>query len=199
LNTPIDELQETLRILKGEYVTLDTAYKQNLTKLDVLTTRLSILVSETALWEGTSKEVKATLNKQKRAFRKRKALGTQSSSSEPDLSNVEEWVLLYTGPRTAQQRIRDPLQHINVFDRLSCMWASQPMGKAHPFATVADRSTLTAPGEGKTNGSSASNSDYYFLPLTGRYVPSTPFCELPELSTSSHTSPDHQVKGQWGR
>jgi hypothetical protein len=49
LNTPIDELQETLRILKGEYVTLDTAYKQDLTKLDVLTTRLSILVSETAL------------------------------------------------------------------------------------------------------------------------------------------------------
>jgi hypothetical protein len=102
LTTPVEELQETLHILKGEYVTLDTAYKQDLTKLDVLTNRLSTLVSETTLWEGTAKEVKATLHKQKRAFRKRNALGTQSSSSEPDLSNVEEWVLLNTGPRTAQ-------------------------------------------------------------------------------------------------
>jgi hypothetical protein len=128
--TPVEELQETLLTLKGEYATLDTAHKQDLTKLDVLSNRISTLVSETTLWEGTAREVRAVLHQQKRAYRKRNALGAQSSSSEPDLYNVEEWVLLNTGPRTAQQRVRDPLQHINVFDRLSCMWASQnPWGK----------------------------------------------------------------------
>ena len=48
LTTPVEELQETLHILKGEYVTLDTAYKQDLTKLDVLTNRLFTLVRGTS-------------------------------------------------------------------------------------------------------------------------------------------------------
>jgi hypothetical protein len=140
LFTPVEELHDTLQILKGEHVTLDAAYKQDLTKLDVLINRLSTLFSETTLWEGTVKAVKATLGKQKRAYRKRNALGTQFSSSEPDLSNVKEWVLLNTKPRTAQQRVRDPLQHMNVYNRLSCMWASQPMEQVHPFTTAVERS-----------------------------------------------------------
>ena len=121
MTTLVEELQETLYILKGEYATLDTAYKQDVSRLEVLINRLSTLASETTLWEGTAKEVTATLHQQKRAYRKRNTLGAQSSSSEPDLSNVEEWVLLNTGPRTAQQRVRDPLLYMNVFNRLSCM------------------------------------------------------------------------------
>jgi hypothetical protein len=93
LTTQVEELQETLQTLKRENVTLDTAYKNDVTRLDVLTTRHSILVSETTLWEATAREVKSTLTKQKRAYKKRNALGAQSSSSEPDLSKVEEWVL----------------------------------------------------------------------------------------------------------
>ena len=54
LSTSVEELQDTLSILKGEYATLEAAYKQDLTKLDVLSNRLSILVNETTLWEGTS-------------------------------------------------------------------------------------------------------------------------------------------------
>ena len=57
--------------------------------MDILTIRHSILVSETNLWEATAKEIKSTLSKQKRAYKKRNAVGAQSSSSEPDLSKVE--------------------------------------------------------------------------------------------------------------
>ena len=60
LTISIEELQGTLQILKGEFVSLDEVYKADMTKLDVLTNRLSTLVSETTLWEGTVREFKVT-------------------------------------------------------------------------------------------------------------------------------------------
>ena len=61
LTTQVEELQEILQKLKEEYVTLDKAYKTDVTKLDILITRHSILVSKTTLWEATAKEIKSTL------------------------------------------------------------------------------------------------------------------------------------------
>jgi hypothetical protein len=111
-------------MLKGAYVTLDTAYKNDVTRLDILTTRLFTLVSETTLWEATAKEIKSILAKQKRAYKKRNAVGAQSSSSEPDLSKVKEWALSNAGPRTATtiifyllpQHTTLALRYVNALD-----------------------------------------------------------------------------------
>ena len=75
------------------------------------------------------------------------------------------------------QRVRDPLHDMNVYDRLSCMWASQPMGTQHLFNQVVDRSTLTPPtgGENKRVLCKASATIiFYLLPedtaLALRYI-----------------------------
>jgi hypothetical protein len=75
---------------------------QEVQKLGVLTTQSSVLTSETTLWEATLKQIKQALYKNKRAHRKRQSTGDQAGSSELNLANVEEWVLLSAGPRTAQ-------------------------------------------------------------------------------------------------
>ena len=62
LNAPVEELQGTLSTLQEEYATLESTYKQDLTKLDVFSNRLSILIKETTLWEGTSQTNKTAIN-----------------------------------------------------------------------------------------------------------------------------------------
>ena len=64
---------------------------------------------------------------------KRQSAGDQAGSSEPNLTNVEEWVLLSAGPRTAQQRVRDPFHAMNPYDRLSCMWGLSAYERTTPF------------------------------------------------------------------
>ena len=145
LSTEVEELRTKLASLQAEYASLEKEHSTAVTKLGVLSTRHTTLISETSLWEGTLSLVKTELNTLKRAHKKRSSAGGQSGSSEPNLSNVDEWALSNAGPRTAQQSVRDPLHAMNAFDRLSGLWASQPLGSEHPFANVIDRSTLTPP------------------------------------------------------
>ena len=149
LTTQVADLRVEFDKLQAEHATLDQDYQIEVQKLEVLTTNSATLSRETSLWEATLKQVKQAIAKRKRAFRKRQSVGDQAGSSELDLTNVEEWVLLSAGPRTAQQRVRDPLQAMNPYDRLSCMWASQPLNQQHPFNKVVDRSTLTPPMGGE--------------------------------------------------
>ena len=104
---------------RNSYAALDQDYQIDVQKLGVLTTQSSVLTSETTLWEATLKQIKQALTKKKRAHRKRQSAGDQAGSSELNLANVEEWVLLSAGQRTAQQRVRDPLHAMNPYDRLS--------------------------------------------------------------------------------
>ena len=70
MTTQLEELQETLHKFTEEYASLDKAFKNDVTKLNIVTTRHSILVSETTLSEATVKEVRSALVKQKRAYTK---------------------------------------------------------------------------------------------------------------------------------
>jgi chromosome segregation ATPase len=95
------EYEETLSKLTGELAPLEQTYLSGITQLKLLNQRHSILVSEKGNWETTLKAVKHTLGVQKRAHNKRKSAGASAGSTEPDLSNVEEWSLSSSGPRTA--------------------------------------------------------------------------------------------------
>jgi hypothetical protein len=167
LTTLVDDLRVEFDKFQEEHAALDQDYQIEVQKLEVLTTQFSVLTRETALWEATLRQVKQALSKKKRAHKKRQSAGDQAGSSEPNLTNVEEWVLLSAGPRTAQQRVRDPLHAMNPYDRLSCMWASQPMSKQHPFITVVDLSTLTPPKGGEETqvfSNSVATTIFYLLP-----------------------------------
>ena len=171
------ELEETITKLTGELAPQEQLYLESITQLKLLVQRHANLVQGKGDWEITLKAIKNAINTQKRAHNKRQSAGASAGSTEPDLSNVEEWSLSSAGPRTATQRVRDPLSAMNIYDRLSCMWASQPMGTQHPFNRVVDRSTLTPPtgGENKRVLCKASATIiFYLLPedtaLALRYI-----------------------------
>ena len=168
-----------------------------MTKLGVLSTHHTTLISETSLWEGTLSLVKTKLITLKRAHKKRSSAGGQSGSFEPNLSNVDEWALSNAGPRAAQQSVRDPLHSMNAFDRLSGLWASQPLGSEHPFTYVIDRSTLTPPKNNENRRilcKAGATIIFYLLPtdttLVLRYINALDFYGLP---TSRHTFAGHQT------
>jgi hypothetical protein len=145
--------------------------------LKLLSQRYSTLVREKGNWETTLKTIKNAIGTQKRAHNKRQSAGASAGSTAPDLSNVEEWSLSSAGPRRALQRVRDPLRAMNVYDRLSCMWASQPMGTQHLFNQVVDRSTLTPPKGGENRRvlcKASATIIFYLLPgdtaLALRYI-----------------------------
>ena len=97
LTTQVDDLKVEFDRFQEELATLQQDYQIEVQKLEALSTNSAVLSRETSLWETTLKQAKQAIAKRKRAHRKRQSVGDQAGSSELDLTNVEEWVLLSAG------------------------------------------------------------------------------------------------------